>query len=173
MIDISGKKDYMENFKTLNILPVSISYEYESCDIQKVREVYLSKDSVYVKKPDEDIKSIISGIVENKGRIHLSFGKPIYNELNSISKIKNNNTKIKLLANEIDKQIYSNYKLWKTNYIAADIFKNDKIYYKYYTDIEKKNFIDYMNSKLNTINGNYEEIKKIFIEIYANPVFNS
>ncbi|MCK4662769.1 MAG: 1-acyl-sn-glycerol-3-phosphate acyltransferase [Bacteroidales bacterium] len=173
MIDISGKKDYIENFRMLNILPVSISYEYESCDIQKVREVYMSKDSVYVKEPDEDIKSIISGVVENKGRIHLSFGKPISNELNSISKIKNNNTKIKLLANEIDKQIYSNYKLWKTNYIAADILKNDKIYSKYYTDIEKKNFIDYMNSKLNTLKGNYEEIKKIFLEIYANPVFNS
>ena len=35
MLDMSGKSDFVSNFLELNILPLSISYEYEPCDILK------------------------------------------------------------------------------------------------------------------------------------------
>ena len=49
MFDMSGTKGFKENFMELNITPMSISYEYESCDMKKARELYLSKDRKYVK----------------------------------------------------------------------------------------------------------------------------
>ena len=37
MFDLSGTSDFKTNFKELNIVPMSISYEYEPCDARKAR----------------------------------------------------------------------------------------------------------------------------------------
>ena len=43
MLDMSGTKDFVENFKEIQIVPISMSYEYEPCDIMKAREVLISR----------------------------------------------------------------------------------------------------------------------------------
>ena len=55
MFDMSGKGTFEENFAELNIVPMSISYEYESCDSRKAREVLLRREGPYTKKPKEDL----------------------------------------------------------------------------------------------------------------------
>ena len=43
MVDMSGTKDFVENFKEIQIVPISMSYEYEPCDIMKAREILISQ----------------------------------------------------------------------------------------------------------------------------------
>ena len=67
MFDMSGTKDFEENFLELNIVPLSISYEYEPCDILKAREMLISRTRKYVKTENEDLQSIMVGIKQWKG----------------------------------------------------------------------------------------------------------
>ena len=66
MFDMSGTKDFVSNFEELNIVPLSISYEYEPCDILKARELLISKTQKYVKAPNEDLVSFVTGIFSIK-----------------------------------------------------------------------------------------------------------
>ena len=85
MLNISGTGSFAENFAELKIVPLTISYEYEPCDVFKVQELYLSGLlTKYIKAEGEDLNSIITGIIQPKGRIHMKVGTPILNELNEI-----------------------------------------------------------------------------------------
>ncbi len=77
MFDMSGTGTFEENFRELNIVPMSISYEYESCDARKAREVLLRREGPYIKKEDEDLHSILTGIRQAKGHIHLEIEEPL------------------------------------------------------------------------------------------------
>ncbi|MCF8373896.1 MAG: 1-acyl-sn-glycerol-3-phosphate acyltransferase [Bacteroidales bacterium] len=173
MLNMSGSGNFAEDFRKLNIVPLTISYEYEPCDILKVKEMFASRDGAYTKKPGEDLQSIISGVIENKGRIHLTCGKPIDSELNEIARLKTNNEKIKALANEIDKQIYGNYKLWKTNYIAFDLLNESQTFSSEYSQAEREDFLKYLDSNLDNTLEHKEEFKEMLLELYAGPVVNS
>ena len=95
MLNLSGNKGFRKNFEELNIVPLTISYEYDPCDYLKVQELYLSSlHSKYVKAPGEDLNSILVGIKQPKGKIHVSFAKPIQHELVEIDKTINDNEKI-------------------------------------------------------------------------------
>ena len=171
MLNMSGSKNFSESIKELKIVPLTISYEYEPCDDLKVQELYLSSlHSKYVKAPGEDIKSILTGVMQPKGRIHLAVGKPIDNELVEIEKIGNENEKIKQLVNIIDEQLYSNYKLWPVNYIANDIANESTEFSSYYSAEEKNNFINYINQKISKLTGDEQSLFNLFISMYSNPV---
>lgn len=171
MLNMSGGKNFSESIKQLKIVPLSISYEYEPCDDLKVQELYLSSlHSKYVKAPGEDLNSIITGIIQPKGRIHMAVGKPIDKELVEIEKISNENEKIKQLVNVIDEQLYSNYKLWPVNYIAMDILNESKEFSSYYSEEEKQNFLNYIKQKISKLKGDEQSLFNLFINMYANPV---
>lgn len=171
MLNMSGGKNFSESIKQLKIVPLTISYEYEPCDDLKVQESYLSSlHSKYVKAPGEDLNSILTGILQPKGRIHMTVGKPIDSELLEIEKISNENEKIKHLVNCIDEQLYANYKLWPVNYIANDIANDSKEFSSYYTEEEKNNFINYIKQKTSKLKGDDQSLFNLFISMYANPV---
>jgi hypothetical protein len=171
MLNLSGGKNFTESVKQLNIVPLSISYEYEPCDDLKVQETYLSSlHSKYLKAPGEDLNSIISGIKQQKGRIHMHVGMPIENELIEIEKKTNENEKIKELAAFIDEQIYNNYKLWPVNYIAWDIANESDEYRSFYTDTERENFIAYIKQKTVKLKGDDLTLFNLFIVMYSNPL---
>lgn len=172
MLNLSSKKNFAESMKELRIVPLCISYEYEPCDDLKVQELYLSSlHSKYVKAPGEDLNSIITGIKQYKGRIHMALGKPIASELDEIEKTTGNeNEKIKQLVNLIDEQLYNNYKLWPVNFIANDIANNSDQYATKYTPEEKEKFIGYINNKISTLKGDEQTLFNIFINMYSNPV---
>ena len=73
MLDMSGEGDFVQNFGQLSIMPASISYEFEPCDVLKAVELYISKRRKYVKSKDEDLNSILTGIMQFKGNIHIEF----------------------------------------------------------------------------------------------------
>lgn len=173
MLNISGNRNFVENFAQLKIVPLAISYEYEPCDAFKAEELYLSSlHSKYVKSPGEDLNSIVTGVIQQKGRIHLSIGTPIINELCAMDNCNTENEKIKQLTSCIDQQIYNDYRLWPINYIASDLIENKQEHSNHYTDADKMEFIKYVRSKIEKLNGDQEALFNIFIKIYANPVKN-
>ncbi|NCO54271.1 MAG: acyltransferase [Bacteroidetes bacterium CG02_land_8_20_14_3_00_31_25] len=169
MLNLSGKKSVAENIAELNIVPVTISYEFETCDAEKAKEVYNSKDSKYEKKIGEDTSSVIKGITNYKGQIHLAFGNPVLlKNINTFSKDSNADF-FKGLGQYIDNEITTNYKLHINNYIAYDLINNSNKFFSNYSETEKTKFINYKNS---AIGDSSEDLNKIFLEIYANPILN-
>lgn len=173
MLNMSGNGSFSEKFSQLRIVPLTISYEYEPCDTLKVQELYLSAlHTKYVKAPGEDINSIITGITQQKGRIHLTVGTPIIDELKELEKTDNDNDKIKQLTAIVDQQIYNNYKLWPVNYIAIDLLEKSSQYSNHYSTSEKEGFIDYINSRISELNGEQKILFNLFVKMYAAPVKN-
>lgn len=171
MLNISGTKTFIENFKELKIVPITVSYEYEPCDFLKVQEAYLSSlHTKYVKAQGEDLNSIITGVTMPKGRIHLVAGKPMVDFFQKFEIFPNENDKIKQLAYHIDNEIYQNYKLWPVNYIAADLLDGTAIYSIFYKEKEKDDFIRYIQSSITKLQGDKETLFHLFLKIYANPV---
>jgi len=82
------------------------------------------------------------------------------------------NEKFLHLSHIIDKRIYDNYKIYKTNYIAYDMLMKTEKYVKYYSKKQQSEFETYMNNGLENIEGEHEELKNIFLDIYANPLKN-
>lgn len=174
MLNMSGSKDFAKSFSELNIVPLTISFEYEPCDALKVQELYLSSlHTKYVKAPGEDLNSIVTGITQPKGKIHLAFGKPIKQELQEIDQhYMNENEKIKVLTEHIDRQIYQDYKLYHVNYIAYDMLHQTNVFTDTYSKEEKFSFIAYLNQHIQKLSGEPEALKQLFLKLYANPVIN-
>lgn len=172
MFDMSGSGNFAKDFCELSILPVSISYEYEPCDLLKTVELYISRRKKYVKAKNEDLNSILTGVMQFKGNIHFEFTKPLAEEeIDSIAGL-DKNEKFKALANIIDKRIVSSYKLWNNNFIAYDILKKSNRFADRYSESEKQAFESYMNFKLADAEGDMKELEDIFLSIYANPIVN-
>lgn len=168
MIGMSGSKNVIENLGELNIVPVSISYQFETCDSLKARELFLSKTGKYIKAPGEDINSILTGINEHKGNVHITICQPVSNdELRSLASTQNDF--YLNVARLIDARIYSGFKLWNTNWIAESILAGT-IYFEKFTEDEYNSFIDRMNKKLSIFEEHSAELTEIFLSIYANPV---
>lgn len=171
MLNISGPENFEKNFAQLKIVPLTISYEYEPCDALKAEEQYFSSlHTKYQKSQGEDLNSIITGIKQHKGRIHLAVGKTIVNDLNLCDTANNDNERIKKLAALIDKQVYLDYKLWPVNYIAADLVDKSYKYEDKYTAEEKESFMNYVSKSISKSSGNQESLTQQFLKIYANPV---
>jgi hypothetical protein len=171
MLGMSGGRDFVHNFSQLNIAPVAISYEYDPGDFLKTKEIYISRRQTYVKAPGEDLNSILTGIKQSKGRIHLSVTPPVKEkELLPFAHAPKNEG-IESLKSLIDASIHRNFRIWNTNYIAFDILNGDR-YNNLYSKSERDAFTGYMNKALSDIEGDRSELESIFLSIYANPVEN-
>jgi hypothetical protein len=174
MLNMSSQKNFTDSFRELNIVPLVISYEYEPCCSFKVKELLeTSLNGVYQKKPGEDLKSIITGLTQPKGRIHMSVAKPVNSFAEMPEEKDTLNNKLTRLAGMIDDEVYSHYRLWPNNYIACDLlFMSDK-YHSYYSSSEKQEFLKYMEEETGLIEGDKKTIEQLFLKIYANPVVNA
>ena len=173
MFRMSGPKDFVENFRELRIVPVSISYEWEPCDALKTDELYQKTVGEYVKTPAADMRSMQEGLSGFKGRVHFAITPPIDHELVEIDEQGNNGDRIAELTTFMDARIQGNFKLWPNNYIAYDLLHSTNKFASKYNDEEKENFIRVMAEKLEKLEGNRSVLNNIFLEIYANPVKNA
>lgn len=110
MFHMSRKDEpFAEVIQSLNLTPVSISYEYDPCDHAKARELYIrATTGTYTKVPGEDDVSIALGITGYKGRVHVNFAPPITELFEDT----------KALATEMDRQILGGYRLFPVHYLA-------------------------------------------------------
>jgi hypothetical protein len=173
MLAYGGDEDKFEYLKSLNFLPTTISYEYDPCDILKVKEILAKERNInYEKNEKDDELSMVTGLTGFKGRIHISIGEVIYNEFDEIVHHETPKEQFSSLAAIIDEQIQSQIKLWPTNFIAHDMLMNLDTHKKKYTEAERAKFKDYIESKL-AKNKLFDEESRIrLLSIYANPVKN-
>lgn len=95
----------------LKLVPVSISYEYDPCDLQKAQELHdIDTQGGYAKSEFEDIQSIVTGITGHKGRVQLRFGTPIGTDMATPDEV----------AADIDRQVIGGYRLFSSHYLALD-----------------------------------------------------
>ncbi|HIV98919.1 MAG TPA: 1-acyl-sn-glycerol-3-phosphate acyltransferase [Candidatus Ornithospirochaeta avicola] len=157
MLFLSKKKDgisFADLIKSVRIVPVSISYEYNPNDINMAREeVAIRKNGAHEKKKYEDTISMMRGIKGYKGRVHVSFGQALEGDYENPEEV----------AKEIDRQIHLSYRLFSTNYIAYDILSGKNEFKSNYSDFDRASFI-------NRLSHLTEEVKMEVIRGYANPV---
>lgn len=174
MFSMAGTGDFETDFNNMHILPVAISYEYEPCDRMKSIAEYTATTGIYEKTAHEDVLSIMMGISQQKGNVHLHFCEPISTEEVSKSAQLIKNERFAALADIVDKRIHEGYKLHKTNYIAADLLSGNADYVDNYTTSQMEEFIAYaeFTSFKGPSTAAREKLMDIFLTIYANPVFN-
>lgn len=174
MFSMAGTGDFEADFIRLNIVPVAISYEYEPCDLMKSVAEYTSSTGIYEKTQHEDVVSIMMGISQQKGDVHLHFCKPITAEEVASCAALFKNERYTALVDIIDNRIHQGYRLHKTNYIAADLVRGDAQYVDNYTTQQLEDFMSY--AEHTSLKGPSlaarEKIMDFFLAIYANPVFN-
>lgn len=172
MFDMSGTSDFVSNFAELNILPISISYQYEPCDILKAREILISRTQKYEKGENEDVISIMTGIQEQKGNVHLKIGTPLSQEELQLASECNKNDRYQYIRNAIDRRVISGYYLWNTNYMGYDLANGTSKYADKYTAEELEQFKAYIESKLDKVEPELsrDDLRDILLRIYGNPV---
>lgn len=172
MLDMSGTADFQKNFEELNIIPMSISYEYEPCDILKSRELVISRKHKYVKAEGEDLNSILVGIQQPKGNVHLNIGTPLTSEEIAEAALCDKNDRYQLIRHAVDKRVIEGYRLWKNNYVAYDLINQSYKYSHLYETADVERFVEYMQAQLDTVEKeiNRADLRRIFLDIYANPV---
>ena len=172
MLDMSGTKDFVQNFLELNIVPLSISYEYEPCDIYKAREILISRTQKYVKTENEDLQSIMIGLKQWKGNVHLNFGDPLTEDEIREASLCDKNDRYQLIRHAVDVRVINGYRLWNTNYIAYDLVNHTFKYSDRYTPEEVEAFTEFTEHQLDQVEPtlNRAELRDIFLRIYGNPV---
>ncbi len=173
MLDMSGTHSFAENFIELGIVPLSISYEYEPCDIRKARELLISRSRPYVKGKREDLHSIIIGIRQQKGNVHLSIGSPLSaEEIEAAERAEVKNDRYQAIRHAVDRHIIEGYRLWMTNFIAYDMVNGTTKYADRYQKESVDRFKAYMAHKMEKVESSLDrsDLREIFLRIYSNPV---
>lgn len=170
MFGMSRHDNKVEALAELNIVPVAISYEWESCDILKALELYASQRTKYIKKPGEDLNSILTGIMQPKGKVHIEFCDLLTKEeLMKYDDLTQSDFNRQIAA-LIDKRICRAYRLTPNNYIAHDIRFGNQEYRDQYTDEQKEAFINRLIKLQAYADSCESDMYDIFLGIYSNPV---
>lgn len=170
MFWMSRRDDKVLSLAEMNIVPVSVSYEWESCDKLKTLELYATKvNGRYEKRPGEDLNSIITGIMQPKGHVHFHICEPVSKEdlirMDSIPGDYFTN-----IAKLIDERINSGYTSMSNNFIANDLRSESNKYASYYTEQQKADFLRYMKWIDDYKDHDQALLRDIFLGIYANSV---
>lgn len=163
-----GRRDLSlgKSLAQLHIVPVSISYEYDACDVLKAQELYqIETTGSFTKTDKTDIQSIVTGMIGFKGKVHIAFGK----ELRIASDDPDD------IAATIDEQILMNYELHDINYLALERLRRDGMValHEVSKDVEQhvvssasRKFFEKRLSKVDP------KLHRHLLLSYANPVLN-
>ena len=176
MLALVSSKDTLGSIKALNMVPLSISYEYDPCDFLKAKEFQLKRDFAdYKKKNEDDLENMLAGISGYKGRVCFKLGKPLNEKIDSISDTTRKGVILEEIAKLIDEEIFKNYEFFPPNYIAYDLIDDSDKFADKYTPEEKESFITYLNNQVNKIDIENKDIpflKQKITEMYANTLIN-
>lgn len=166
---------FIGNIKELNIIPLSISYEYDPCDYLKAKEFQQKRDNPEFKKTQrDDLLNMEIGILGFKGNVMFRFGNCINDQIHDLNE-PDKRLIVDMVARVIDQEIHRNYEMYPCNYIAHDLLNNDKRFSEKYTDKDVENFKSYLNAqikKIDEITPDYEFIWHKMLEMYSNILTN-
>ena len=175
MLAYGGEGTIIERLKELNIVPLTLSYEYDPCDYLKAQEFQQKRDDPSWKKnKQDDLDNMKIGIFGNKGHVHFRTGTPVNEWIDELKDMPKTEV-FKEIAQRIDKAIHSNYMLYPGNFIAYDELNKTNTFHKRYSQHDKKVFEEYLRgqiAKINLPNPDEAFLRERILTMYANPVVN-
>ena len=163
------------DLKELNIVPLTISYEYDPCDYLKAQEFQQKRDNPAFKKSrQDDLDNMKTGIFGYKGRVVYRPAAPINTWIDELSNLPKTEW-FKALAERMDREIHCGYELYPCNYIALDELNGDNANAAHYTAADKKRFEQYLAGQMAKIqlpNKDEAFLRERMLTMYANPVRN-
>ena len=163
------------DLKELNIVPLTISYEFDPCDYLKAQEFQQKRDNPAFKKSrQDDLDNMKTGIFGYKGRVVYRPAAPINTWIDELSDLPKTEW-FKALAERMDREIHRGYELYPCNYIALDKLNDDKANAAYYTEADVKRFEQYLAGQIAKIqlpNKDEAFLRERMLTMYANPVRN-
>ena len=177
MMAMGGEGSPVDRLRQLHIVPLAISYEYDPCDFLKAAEFQLRRDVPGWKKTAlDDVNSMRTGIMGYKGGVHYHCAPCIDGFLDNLSPDIPKAKVFDIIAEHIDKEIFRNYRLYPSNYIALDMLEGNEAHAGRYTAEDKAAFEKYLQGQIARIDiPNKDEafLRERMLTMYANPARNS
>lgn len=166
---------HVDGLKDLNIVPLTISYEYDPCDYLKAMEFQLKRDDpTWRKSKKDDLDSMKIGIMGYKGRVTYECAPCINDWIDDLRDLPNTYF-YEELAKRMDKEIHRGYHLYPGNWIAYDIVNDKRANSDKYTPADEARFAKYVAEQLAKIdipNKDEDFLRERILVMYANPVRN-
>lgn len=176
MMAMGGEGSPVDRLRQLHIVPLAISYEYDPCDFMKAAEFQLRRDVPGWKKTAlDDVNSMRTGIMGYKGGVHYHCAPCIDGFLDNLSPDIPKTKVFDVIAEHIDKEIFRNYRLYPSNYIALDMLEGNEAHAGRYTADDKAAFEKYLQGQIARIDiPNKDEafLRERMLTMYANPARN-
>ena len=175
MLAYGGEGTIVERLKELNIVPLTISYEYDPCDYLKAQEFQQKRDDPSWKKSkQDDLDNMKIGIFGFKGHVHYRTGTPVNQWIDELKDMPKTEI-FKEIAQRLDNAIHSGYMLYPGNFIAYDELHGGNCFKNRYSQHDKKVFEEYINGQIAKIklpNPDIPFLRERILTMYANPVTN-
>ena len=163
------------DLRELNIVPLTISYEYDPCDYLKAQEFQQKRDNPSFKKSrQDDLDNMKTGIFGYKGRVVYRPAAPINTWIDELADLPKTEY-YKALAERLDIEIHRGYELFPCNYIALDELNGNTDYAAHYTAADKQHFEAYLAGQIAKIQLPDKDVpflRERILTMYANPVRN-
>ena len=160
----------------LNIVPLTISYEFDPCDYLKAQEFQQKRDNPHFKKSrQDDLDNMKTGIFGYKGRVCYHCAAPVNTWIEELDSGMTKNEYYTALAHRIDRELHRAYQLFPCNYIAADLLSGSREYATHYTAADEQRFEKYLQGQLDKItipNKDEAFLRERILTMYANPLIN-
>ena len=175
MLAMGGEGKPIDSLREINIVPLTISYEFDPCDYLKAQEFQQKRDNPTFKKSrQDDLDNMKTGIFGYKGRVHYHCAAPINTWIDELGDLPKTEF-FAALSKRIDRELHANYCLFPCNYIALDELEGTKKYAQHYTEADKKRFEDYLKGQLEKVkiaNPDEKFLRERMLTMYANPLRN-
>ncbi len=179
MLALSGvSSDLKEKILEVNLMPVSISYEFDPNDYLKAREFLLKRrDPEFKKSQRDDLFSMETGLLSNKGRVHFRVCPCINDDLAAFESTDRSEI-IRHTCMLIDRAIHCGYRIYPCNYIAYDEINGTSRFAEYYSAEDERKFNDYIDRQLNRVDvadvtaDERSFMRRMMLTMYANPLTN-
>jgi len=178
MLAMGGDGTVQERLSGMNIVPLTLSYEYDPCDYLKAQEFQLKRDNPeYKKTTQDDLRNMEVGMFGYKGHVHFHMGPCISEDITNMEMgPKNCKSELFTRVSElIDKNIHKNYRFYPGNYVAYDLLLNTDEMSDKYSSQEKEVFMKYLEKQMDRIdieNKDVDFLRDKFLLMYANPLIN-
>ena len=176
--------DYVDKLRDLNIVPLTISYEFDPCDYLKAQEFQLKRDNpAYKKSKQDDLDNMKTGIFGNKGNVVYRCGTPVNTWIDELKDLPKNEF-FKTLSERIDQEIHSGYECYAYNYFALDMLEGSQQHTKMFfgensesKDVAKikaffEQYLQGQLAKINIPNKDEAFLRERMLTMYANPLRN-
>ncbi|MDE6535288.1 MAG: 1-acyl-sn-glycerol-3-phosphate acyltransferase [Muribaculaceae bacterium] len=179
MLELGGSGTPLERLREVNLMPVSISYEFDPNDYLKASEyVQKRRDPNHKKSPKDDLRAMETGIMRPKGRIHYSITECLNPQIDALPQDLDRAQAARAVAELIDKAIHSNYKLYPINYVAYDMLEGGHRFADQYTEadveaVKERLAVQIGKCRLENVTDEERDyMRELILTMYSNPLKN-